>query len=84
MPSITTRVRVFPILLSCVLDFDISLEWFEQLVKVDPYRLENMDTYSNILYIKENHGNLANLALRCFNNNKYFPETCCVVGMPPY
>ena len=35
-------------------DFDVSLEWFEKLVEIDPYRFENMDTYSNILYIKEN------------------------------
>lgn len=61
-------------------DFDISLEWFEKLVDLDPFRFENMDTYSNILYIKENQGELANLALRCFNNNKYATETCCVVG----
>jgi anaphase-promoting complex subunit 8 len=47
-------------------EFDISLEFFEKLVKIDPYRYENMDTYSNILYIKENQGDLANLALRCF------------------
>jgi anaphase-promoting complex subunit 8 len=39
-----------------------------------------MDTYSNILYIKENHGDLANLALRCFYNDKFSPESCCVVG----
>lgn len=39
-----------------------------------------MDTYSNILYIKENQGELANLALRCFNTNKYTAETCCVIG----
>ncbi|KAL4478389.1 hypothetical protein ABPG74_006624 [Tetrahymena malaccensis] len=61
-------------------DFDISLEWFEKLVEIDPFRYENMDTYSNILYIKENQGELANLALRCFYNNKYATETCCVVG----
>ena len=35
-------------------EFDISLDWFERLVEIDPYRYENMDTYSNILYIKEN------------------------------
>ena len=35
-----------------------------------------MDTYSNILYIKENQGELANLALR----QLYNPETCCVIG----
>lgn len=61
-------------------DFDVSLEWFEKLVDIDPFRYENMDTYSNILYIKENQGELANLALRCFYNNKYATETCCVVG----
>ncbi len=56
------------------------MEWFEKIVDLDPYRFENMDTFSNILYIKENQGELANLALRCFYNNKYTPETCCVIG----
>ena len=42
--------------------------------------MENMDTYSNILYIKEKQGELANLAMRCFYNNKYCAETCCIVG----
>ena len=61
-------------------EFDPSLEWFQKLLELDPYRYENMDTYSNILYIKEDHGELANLALRQFDNNKYNPETCCVIG----
>jgi len=25
---------------------------FSQLQQVDPYRLDNMDTYSNLLYVK--------------------------------
>ena len=37
-------------------EFDPSLDWFQKLLEVDPYRFENMDTYSNILYIKENQG----------------------------
>lgn len=61
-------------------EFDPSLDWFQKLLEIDPYRFENMDTYSNILYIKENQGELANLALRQFDNNKYNPETCCVIG----
>lgn len=61
-------------------EFDISLDWFQKLQELDPYRFENMDTYSNILYIKENQGELANLALKQFYNNKYVPETCCVIG----
>jgi anaphase-promoting complex subunit 8 len=36
--------------------------------------------YSNILYIKENFGSLAYLAYRTFHNDKYRPETCCVIG----
>ena len=61
-------------------DFDLSLDWFEKLVACDPYRYENMDTYSNILYIKETQGELANLALRAFYSSKYTPETCCILG----
>jgi len=47
-------------------DFEISLEFFNRLILKDPFRFENMDTYSNILYIKEKQGDLANLAFRCF------------------
>jgi len=28
-------------------------------MQIDPYRFENVDLYSNILYIKENFGELA-------------------------
>jgi anaphase-promoting complex subunit 8 len=61
-------------------EFDTSMEWFQKLLDLDPFRYENMDTYSNILYIKENQGELANLALKQFYSNKYNPETCCVIG----
>lgn len=63
-----------------IVEFEISLEFFNRLLDIDLYRYENMDTYSNILYIKEKTGELANLALRCFQNNKYTPETCCAIG----
>ena len=36
------------------LEFEYSLQWFERLMTLDPYRYESLDTYSNILYIKEN------------------------------
>jgi anaphase-promoting complex subunit 8 len=36
--------------------------------------------YSNILYIKENYGELATLAFNLHNNDKYRTETCCTVG----
>lgn len=46
----------------------------------DPYRYENVDTLSNILYVKENFNELGKLAINCFENDKYTPETCCVIG----
>lgn len=51
-----------------------------KLLHRDPFRYENMDLFSNILYIKENFGELAYLAHKCFHNEKYRPETCCVIG----
>ena len=48
------------------LDYDIALDWFQKLREVDPFRFENMDLFSNLLYIKENYGELANLAHRVF------------------
>jgi len=43
-------------------EYDIAVDWFKKLLQVDPFRYENLDVYSNILYIKENFGELANLA----------------------
>lgn len=62
------------------LEYEISQEYFEKLFYIDPHRYENTDIYSNILFIKENYCDLANLAYRCFQNDKYRPETCCVIG----
>ena len=46
----------------------------------DPYRLDNLDTYSNILYVKEAKAALSHLAHVAMKNDKYRPETCCIVG----
>jgi anaphase-promoting complex subunit 8 len=61
-------------------EYDIAIDYFKQLLKSDPYRYENLDLYSNILYIKESFGELANLAFNVFHNDKYRPEACCTVG----
>lgn len=39
-----------------------------------------MDTYSNLLYVKEMRVELANLAHRATEIDKYRLETCCIVG----
>jgi anaphase-promoting complex subunit 8 len=61
-------------------DYDNSLEMFFQVLAKDPFRFENMDILSNILYVKEKHNELGKLAIRCFEIDKYSPETCCVLG----
>jgi anaphase-promoting complex subunit 8 len=53
---------------------------FEELREVDPYRVENMDTYSNLLYVRESHSSLSHLAHVCSKIDKYSPETCCITG----
>ena len=40
-----------------------------------------MDTYSNLLFVKELKTEMAQLAHKVEGINKYRPETCCVIGI---
>ncbi|XP_047311294.1 anaphase-promoting complex subunit 8-like [Impatiens glandulifera] len=53
---------------------------FEELLRNDPYRVEDMDMYSNVLYAKECSSALSYLAHRVILTDKYRPESCCIVG----
>lgn len=61
-------------------EVDRAVGYFRQLSQIDPYRLDNLDTYSNLLYVKEQRVELAGLAHRSVEIDKYRTETCCVVG----
>lgn len=61
-------------------DFDRAKEDFQMLEERDPERLDQMDVYSNILYVKEDKVGLSSLAHRAMKLDKYRPETCCIVG----
>ncbi|KAK9826135.1 hypothetical protein WJX81_007973 [Elliptochloris bilobata] len=61
-------------------NFDEAQELFEDLLERDPHRIEGMDTYSNILYVKEQFAALSHLAHRTAVADKYRPETCCIIG----
>lgn len=63
-----------------VVDVDNALATFKQIIDDDPYCLDNMDTYSNLLYVKELKNELAHLAHRATEIDKYRLETCCIVG----
>jgi anaphase-promoting complex subunit 8 len=60
--------------------FDEAQEVFEAVFAQDEYNLDGVDTYSNILYVKEDKVRLSVLAQRCVKVDKYCVETCCVVG----
>ncbi|KAF6260843.1 POT family-domain-containing protein [Scenedesmus sp. NREL 46B-D3] len=53
---------------------------YEDLLARDPARLAGMDTYSNILFVKEAFAPLSHLAHRLAGSDKYTPEACCVIG----
>lgn len=61
-------------------DVDTAIETFKRIIEEDPYCLDNMDTYSNLLYVKEMKVELAYLAHRATEIDKYRLETCCIVG----
>lgn len=61
-------------------DAENAIETFKKIIKDDPYCLDNMDTYSNLLYVKEMRVELADLAHRATSIDKYRLETCCIVG----
>lgn len=53
---------------------------FDELVAMDPYRLDDLDTYSNVLYVLQKPYKLAYLAQYAANVDIYRPETCCIIA----
>ncbi|EGC28791.1 hypothetical protein DICPUDRAFT_43797, partial [Dictyostelium purpureum] len=47
---------------------------------LEPSRLENIDIYSNILYVRDKKASLSMLAHKAMKIEKYCPETCCIIG----
>ena len=62
------------------IEFDEAEEMFDGIVETDPFRLDDLDVYSNILYVMEKSSKLAYLAQLATNTDKYRVETCCIVG----
>ncbi|EEB08211.1 anaphase-promoting complex subunit Apc8 [Schizosaccharomyces japonicus yFS275] len=61
-------------------DFDEAEEMFEDILKNDPYRLDDMDTYSNILFVMERKSKLGFLAQVSSAVDRFRPETCSIIG----
>jgi anaphase-promoting complex subunit 8 len=63
-----------------VRDYDSAHEHFLALSRREPYRLDHMDAFSNVLYVKDQKVSLSHLAHRSVTVDKYRPETCIIVG----
>jgi anaphase-promoting complex subunit 8 len=63
-----------------VRDYDSAHEHFLSLSEREPYRLDHMDAFSNVLYVKDQKVALSHLARRSVTVDKYRPETCIIVG----
>ena len=61
-------------------DYDLAQEWLEAALEEDPHRLTNVDTLSDVLFVKEARAELSHLAHRAMRLDKHRAETCCVVG----
>ena len=56
---------------------------FKKILAIDPYRIDDIDVYSNILYVTENRLDLSKLAHDFLLLDKDRPEVCCLIGASP-
>ncbi|KAL7488140.1 hypothetical protein ACHAW6_014831 [Cyclotella cf. meneghiniana] len=63
-----------------VRDYDSAHQHFLALSEREPYRLDHMDAFSNVLYVKDQKVALSHLAHRSVTVDKFRPETCIIVG----
>lgn len=65
-------------------DFSNAEIQFDKILELDPYRIDDIDIFSNILYVAENRSKLSKLAHHFLAIDKDRPEVCCLVGMYSY
>ncbi|CAI5445279.1 unnamed protein product [Caenorhabditis angaria] len=61
-------------------DHDQAIENFEDIRSMDPYRLTDLNLFSDSLYIRGDQKKLSQLALEIYKIHKFRWETCCIVG----
>lgn len=61
-------------------DHETAMHMFDSLLASEPYRLDGMEVYSNLLYVLPNRPKLASLASTTSDTDKFRPETNCILG----
>ncbi|GMM27877.1 anaphase promoting complex subunit [Martiniozyma asiatica (nom. inval.)] len=62
------------------LDYVSAESTFDDILRNDPMRLDELDTYSNILYVMEKKSKLSYLAHYSSEIDPMRPETCCIIA----
>lgn len=62
------------------LDYFQAEAIFDDILVLDPMRLDDLDTYSNMLYVMEKKLKLSFLAQFASQIDQYRSETCCVIA----
>ena len=63
-----------------IADFKEAASQFQKIFAVDPYRIDDIDIYSNILYVTEDQSALSAVAHEFTIIDKDRPEICCLIG----
>lgn len=58
-----------------------SVVSFTNIIKLDPYRIDNFDLLSNLMYVFDNREELIALSKHVASIDRYRQETLCVLGM---
>ncbi|RKO93862.1 hypothetical protein BDK51DRAFT_7956, partial [Blyttiomyces helicus] len=61
-------------------EFEEAEPCFSELMKNDPYAVDHLDKYSNLLYVEKKSAKLFNLAQHAYKIDRYRHETCCILG----
>ncbi|KAJ5077000.1 cell division cycle protein [Anaeramoeba ignava] len=61
-------------------DFEESQKILEEIRQKDPFRIDNMDILSNILFVNQEKAELSHLAHSVMEIDKFRPETCIIIG----
>lgn len=64
----------------CLAEVDKAKEVFDGVRRADPFRLDGLDALSNVLFVQGDEAELARLAQRAVEVDRYRLETCCIVG----
>lgn len=61
-------------------DFESAESHFDAVQKLDPYRMEEVDIFSNMLYVMDKRAKLGKIAHEYAEIDRNRAEVCCLIG----